>query len=158
MPGLTGIFTNLPPRKLAVIAAGGTLALGLVGLAVLLRRKRKQGAGGEELDLAAWLASLPGGIARLTLKAQVENLLKDKAALQQALEEMHKDRDRLTQEKAGLAEDLMQKVQALHEQAQALEEVHLKVKVSQEESKAMQEEYMALYARSGMDKQALRKN
>jgi uncharacterized protein YoxC len=117
-----------------------------------------QGAGGEDLDLTAWLTSLPVGIARLTLKAQVENLLKDKAALQQALEEMQKERDRLIQDKAALTAEVKQKVQTLQEQAQALEEVQLRVKVSKEEVRAMQEEYMALYARSGADKQTLRKS
>ncbi len=158
MPSLSGMSPSLWAPRWPVILGAGLLALGLAGLALLLRRRRMQGAGGEDLDLTAWLTSLPVGIARLTLKAQVENLLKDKAALQQALEEMQKERDRLIQDKAALTAEVKQKVQTLQEQAQALEEVQLRVKVSKEEVRAMQEEYMALYARSGADKQTLRKS
>uniref|UniRef100_A0A7C5EPP4 VWA domain-containing protein n=1 Tax=Desulfobacca acetoxidans TaxID=60893 RepID=A0A7C5EPP4_9BACT len=134
------------------------LGLSLAGLAtfgvavyfILRDRFPKAGSEGEEKN--------PEGDTHLRDKAQVEILLKEKQELQKALEEKDTQIKGLMAEKAELQEELKRLREKSLISAKTLEELERKLQEAEKEAEAVQSEYMALYARSQENKQALKKN
>jgi hypothetical protein len=133
------------------------LALVGIGIAVLLAAALWFWQEGPESE-AAEGEEEPGGKSILRLQAQLEALSKEKAQLQATLEEKNSHAANLLAEKADLQADLDRISAKTKGNVQSIEELEKKLDEAEREAQGVQQEYMALYARSQQEKEAIKKN
>lgn len=134
---------------LALSAVGGVIFL---VSAILMLRLRHEADGSESED--------SGGFFRkniLRLKAQVENLAKEKAELEAALKDKNKQFNQLQAEKAELEEALERSQKKSQANLKTLEDLEKKLEETEREAQGVKQEYMALYARSQQEKESFKK-
>jgi hypothetical protein len=136
---------------LALCAVGGGIIL---VAAFLLWRLRTEAAGSD--DEEGYGGASPQSVLRL--KAQVENLTKEKSELEAALQEKTKQFKQLQAEKAELQTDLERLQKKSQANIRTLGELEKKLAAAEQETQGMKQEYMALYARNQREKEVLKKN
>jgi hypothetical protein len=102
----------------------------------------------------------PGGDPqqeRLFLLARIENLEKEKMALQRELDRLSANLRQAAAENAELAKRVDQQTLNFRDKAKAIGDLEQKLEEAENEAKAVQQEYMALYARSEAEKGMLKK-
>jgi len=152
-PAFSGWLRALPGWPWSVAALAGALLSAIL----LLARRRQKRFPDANLDALLDDDALPGKM-KLLLRAKLEVLEKEKAALVKALETMQQERDRLGGTAAALEQEVQRQREGSREKSRNIAELEQNLAQAREEVKSMQQEYMALYARSGSGKETLRKN
>jgi chromosome segregation ATPase len=89
---------------------------------------------------------------RLFLLARIENLEKEKVALQRELDHLSANLRQAAAENAELAKRVDQQTLNFQDKARAIGDLEQKLQEAEIEAKAVQQEYMVLYARSQAEK------
>jgi len=135
---------------LALSGLGGGVLLASAFLMWRLRREAEGFEGEEDFG-----GHFPPHVLRL--KAQVETLAKEKAAVEATLEEKTQQWKQLQEEKAEVEADLKRYQKKSQEYFKNMQDLEKKLIETEEEAKRVREEYMALYARNQREQQALKK-
>ncbi len=135
---------------LALVGVGITVLM-LAGLLLWQDGPGAGSAGGDE-------EGADHGNNILRLQAQLEVLSKEKAKMQAALEEKNHEAANILAEKADLQAELDRISAKTKGNVQSIEELEKKLEQAEQDAKGVQEEYMALYARSQQEKEAIKKN
>jgi hypothetical protein len=141
-------------RRLIFLVLTGVGAVILMAAGFLMWRERPPRADAEEDEDSGGA----GGKSTLRLQAQVEALTKEKVQLQATLEDKSQQIEKLLAEKADLQSSL-DRVSAMSKgNAQSIDDLEKKLEEAEKEAQGIQQEYMALYARSQQEKEAIKKN
>lgn len=129
----------------------GIAVLLMAGLLLWQDRPGTASPGGDEATGGA-------GNNILRLQAQLEAMSKEKAKMQAALEEKNLEAANILAEKTDLQTELERISSKTKGNVQSIEELEKKLEQAEQDAKGVQEEYMALYARSQQEKEAIKKN
>ena len=142
-----------PRRRWFWLALSGLGAAVFLASAFLLFYLRDKGENPEGSD-----SKRGSGKSDLSLKAQVEILTKEKAQLQQSLNEAKNQITALLAEKSKLEENQERLKEKSQGSIKSMEELQKKLEEAEREAQGIRQEYMALYARSQQEKEILKKN
>ncbi len=142
-----------PKRRWFWLALSGLGIIVLLAAAFLLFSQRSKGENSE-----GEIKDDGSGKNILSLKAQVENLTKEKAQLLEALNDKKNQLASLAAEKADLQKTLDRIKEKTQNSIKSVEDLEKKLDEAEQDARNMREEYMALYARSQQEKDTLTKN
>ncbi|MGQ9687637.1 MAG: hypothetical protein ACUVXF_02440 [Desulfobaccales bacterium] len=142
-----------PRRRWFWLALSGLGVAVFLASASLLFYLREKGENAEDSD-----PPKGSGRSNLSLKAQVEILTKEKAHLQEALNEAKNQIKTLQAEKSQLEEVIKSLKEKSQDNTNSMEELQKKLEEAEREAHVIRQEYMTLYARSQQEKDILKKN
>lgn len=140
-------------RLIFLILTGVGVAILLVAGLLMWRERPAHPEGDDDEEPAG-----PAGKGTLRLQAQVEALTKEKVQLHATLEDKKQQIESLLAEKADLQASLDRILSQTKGSAQSIDELEKKLEDAEKEAQGIQQEYMALYARSQQEKEAIKKN